>query len=490
MKTKLLFGLSILLFSSILNAKVTVEYRVSRVHGLLDFVMAISGEPHHAPALKETFVRSKFDIPESRAMLADLEKCKDALFRNIQSENGKSLGRGDSTYVLKLMITQSLLAKNVSDFGQRILGQLPLGQHLTFFKVLRYFEPIYDSLIWKKHQKELLAHKIQLEKMAKKIDLNQMFAQADQFYRANWPQEAPFLIGLYAVPFLKDFKNSTNSASNGMVEEHGVLVGQKSDDLASSFGVIFHELCHSLFDAQSVEFQNEFEKYFKENPSPYGKSALFWINETLATALGNGWAYERAEGKLDTTSWYNQETIDGFSHAIYDLTKKYVSSSKPMDQEFVNQAIALFAERFPDSIYEFKTLFANVHLIHNQSFMAGPTPKKHVREILSTQNYQGSAPINHKLTLEGILESSNTCAFVLNDKEVSELGKLAESIPFIKGNLKTIREMPNRSYWAKLDEKSRGFVVIKVSSEEEFKSGLKAIKEAGRIDLKTELHSF
>ena len=63
--------------------------------------------------------------------------------------------------------------------------------------------------------------------------------------------------------------------------------------------MVFHEICHSLYEAQPPAFQHEFERYFTESSSPHARLAYQQVNEALATALGNGWAYARAGGGQD-----------------------------------------------------------------------------------------------------------------------------------------------------------------------------------------------
>ena len=61
------------------------------------------------------------------------------------------------------------------------------------------------------------------------------------------------------------------------------------------FGVIFHELCHSLFKAQPMALQKELDSWFLSLRTPHAIFAYRYYNEALATALGNGWFTERAD---------------------------------------------------------------------------------------------------------------------------------------------------------------------------------------------------
>ncbi len=327
--------------SSISFAAKLVEYKISRMHGLIDFAYALTEEPHRAPGVREIYVRSSEGTLKVKTAIEDIRSLSGVLHSGFDFSS-PVMSRQEGATVMDLTVVQSIWARDLEDLSQRVLGLMPLADHKKFFDALKVLEPVYGKLIWSSSSTELEKHKRKLDELAVKVNLDEMFKQAERFYRGQWPEKTPFLIGLYAVPFIKGFQNSTNSHSMGSVEEHGVMVGVKSKELPGSFGVIFHELCHSIYESQSNEFKKEFESYFKSSSSLYKNQAYMWINEALATALGNGWAYEKAgedpsRKNLGTIKLQLMDTARAFI-----LWLKITCAKCPLDKDFVVKAIEIF----------------------------------------------------------------------------------------------------------------------------------------------------
>lgn len=485
--------LSIMMLSVSSFANIKVEYRISKIHGLLDFLIAISGEPHHAPGLSEIYNRSSYSKEQKNIkQLNEFNTIKESLlFQNI-GKNSKNLkGRFVQKRVDSFLITQSLFSKDLNDFSQRILGILSKKDHLIFINTLKQFKSIYENLIWKSSFKELSQHKIQLEKLARKAKLNQMFNKARIFYRAEWPEEIPFIVGLYPVPMLKDFKNSTNSHSMDSIEEHGVLIGTKNKDLEGSFGVIFHELCHSLYDSQSDSFMIEFENYFYTSPSKYKFQAYDWLNEALATAIGNGWAFQRVnKGQLDKGSWYNQPVIDGFGKAIFVKVSEYLEHDKPIDKLFVDDVISIYQEKFPNSIYEISSLMNKIAIIYNDSSFKGFELRSIIRGTFFVSSYSGNTPINNDESIQSMNENGVTTLFILSDNDIKDLMAISKQVPEINKNLKLIKSMKNKSILYFTDNSGKVFIFIKATVISEVKTAFDLLKKMKNIESDTKTIEF
>ncbi|RYZ69292.1 MAG: hypothetical protein EOP05_15065, partial [Proteobacteria bacterium] len=305
-------------FAAVTGAPVQVEYRISRVHGLVQFALALADDANQAPGLKEIWVRSKFQSDEVKKAVADLKVVSRSLSGGLDFNSAVS-SRPQGIGTDSLIVIQSLYARDLKDLALRTLGILPIDEERLFINALHVLEPVYNSLVWNVGSRDLHVAKRMLEKIAVRVKLEGLFGQAVRFYHGNWPREVPFVIGLHAIPALKDFKNSTTSTSFASVEVHGIQTGVKLNNVEDDFGVVFHELCHSIYGSQSTEFMMELEKWFLANKSPYARQAYAHLNEALATALGNSWAYEKARKEPPSESWYNEPTIDAYAKAISPL---------------------------------------------------------------------------------------------------------------------------------------------------------------------------
>lgn len=487
MKSSIFFTLA-LLMTTVCLAEVKIEYRISKMHGLMNFVSAITDQPHSSEALKEIFVRSQFNTKQNQEVLAGIDALKESLSKSFDFQTSAP-GRHSGVSVANLILIQSFYASDLSDLKKRSLGLMPIADQMQFFTILQKFEPIYDELIWKKYSKSLGHHKKKLEQLAKKINLQKLFTKAEVFYHANWPKDVSFLIGLFPIPYLKNFKNGTTSQSLGSVEEHGVLVGI-DDGVNDSFGVIFHELCHSLYESQSQDFMKEFANYFLENKMPERFQAYDWINETLATATGNGWAYEIANGKNDVKSWYNDPIIDGFSKEIYQETKNYLDHDLPIDRKYVDNAILSYSKRFPDSAYAFNNILSRITFIYSDAAFTTAKSESLFKKSFNIFNFNGSSPISHELTVESINQDRATVIIVFHDNEFSGIERLAQHFTIIKNNLDIISKMKNRSYFSALDDTVRPFVFLKIETENELQLALDKMKAVVKMDPKNPVQSF
>lgn len=480
-----------LLTSHLGFSAVKVEYKISRAQGLFNFVQAVSGDTNQAPSLREIFDKSAYNKSDLQHMMTIYKGLSTYLSRsNMPTDDQVIPGRYPGRPVKDILLTQSVFSKDLADFSQRALGVLPMKQHEEFFSVLKKFEPAYMDLIWNKSLPELQRHKSELEKMAAEANLDSLFAKAVVFYRANWPDDVPFTVGLYPIPFIDGFKNSSNSHSVGTVEDHGVLIGLKKQDVASSFSVIFHEICHSLYDSQAPEFMKSLSTYFLGSTSPYRDSAYKWFNEAAATAIGNGWVYATVAKGEKQVAWYNDPIIDGFAKEIYPMTRDYITQGKSLDRPYIDQAVMLFSRKFPESIYLYKDQLHHLTFIHEGSILKSSEARDFFISRFSIAGFSGSAPIDHPITIQTANADRTALFLVFNNSEGKQLERLIASVPFLKRNFLTLISLKNRSFFAALDENSRTYVVVKAESKQDFVAALDKMKLQLRIDPKTPVQSF
>lgn len=472
------------------GASVRVEYSASKIHGLIDFVMAVSGEPYHAPVFRELYIRSSLQTASSEKKLKLLEGLKPSLAQTIPRPASVTGGKiGPS--VLTLIITQSLSAKDLSDLSRRSLGFLPADEHGKFFSILRAFEPVYEELVWKPNQAELLERKVKLEALAAEIHLDQLFEKAEQFYQSSWPEEVPFVVGLYPVPFLKGVPNTPVSLSLGSIEVHGVRTGLKRDSTAENFAAVFHELCHSLYESRSDSIVKTFEAAFQRSPSLARNHAHQWINEALATALGNGLAYELAnKGKLDQGPWYNHATVDGFAKEIFPLVRNYVNARKPLDSELIAKAISLYSKKYPDSLRTFADVLTNFFLAHNASFLQKPNPRRALENSFFVSSYSIISPLTNAETLDSFKNHPSTAILIFSEAETQQMKNFAQQVPFLKTHLNTLLKMRNKSFFASLDRNGKAYLVIKAGTDEEYRLAVEKMKSIGKFDPLQPIYSF
>lgn len=488
-----LIGLIVFCSGFFAQAKVNVEYRVSRIQGLVNFVFAITGEPHYSPGLIEIYEKSSYNTPEMNKIVSKLKSMQQSFHNSFHDSTGSKYRKGGQN-VMDLFTIQSIYAKDLGDLSTRTLGLLPMADHLTYFTEIKKMEPIYNKLIWKNLGRKLFQHKARLEAVSKKAGLDEMFTKAEKFYNSQWPEETPFVIALYPVPYIEGFKNSTNSHSIGSVEVHGVMVEKDNQEvqIAGSFGVIFHELCHSLFDAQSSQFKLDFERYFLENPSAYSAQAYTWFNEAAATAVGNGWAYARAnKGGLEDKEWYNDSTIDGYAKEIYPLIEVALEKGQSVDKDMVGKFVLAYEKRFPKSIFSFENLLHRLIVCHDGKVIPVDEIRSALRKNMSVHNLNFGAPIDHPETMHDVVEyDDDSVMFIFSNESRKQIEHAAETIPYIKENIKQIETMKDRSVYAGIGEHGRAYVFVKVQNQKDFQDAIVSIVKKELINPQVKIWNY
>lgn len=412
-----------------------VEFSVSKVHSLLVFVEAIAGDRHRPPHLKKIFEESKFNNSESQKYLQSFRNLDPSFGRYFEFESLPK-ERRNSVVVRVVTTTQSAFSKDLKDFQQRILGLMPYDDITAFIDILTYFELIYDQLVWKQNHKALnqVIRNFKIKSVAWKLD--NLFSKALKFYNSSWPKKQIFHISLYPIP--RNAKSS-NGQSFGAFESVGVIIGDKN--LEGKFGVVFHELCHSLYDAQSIEFQSALAKLFVNHPSPYAKVAYYWFDEALATAVGNGWAYENAKGKMDKSEWYHHDKINGFAQGLYPKVVEYLNAEKSMDEDFVNFAIQTFEQKFPQSLGEYETILTNLVLLTDGTVPSSKELRRDLRMQFRIQSIKSGSPIDHERSKSDIQENEISTVFLIaTHKNRKQLNGIEDVLPGLSAIIKNAPE--------------------------------------------------
>ncbi|MGC4040778.1 MAG: hypothetical protein QM710_08370 [Flavobacterium sp.] len=362
-------------------------------------------------------------------------------------------------------------AKDLADFKIKCMGLLPLNDNQRLFAVLSEAEKTYDRIIWKDYEAKI---KNQLKQLSKLTGFNtEVFNAFAGFYQTSWTNDIPFQVAIYPIPGKSGSTTATPHVNSLCV---GVLTGEI--DYVSRNGVVLHEMCHILFNEQSAEMQNKIEDYFNQNPSPYSKIAYSFLDEALATALGNGWTYKKSTGKEDDTDWYDNATIDGFAKAMYPEINHYLEAKRPIDKEFIDNAVIVFAAKFPKSIYDYGISLNG--LVLYTEFEDNTIVKTDLRKQFRVAGLTISSPILHPYSLESMNESKLTQMFVINQNHKEITGKLKEVFPEIS-DFNYMGKTENLTF---IDKKGRTVIMLFLTDIAELKAQLQKMKEVQYFDPK------
>ena len=430
---KILYGgllsISLLLFNAATanenpHDNISIEFSTNQVHGLYNFVQALAGTVGAtSPTLNEIFSDSEFNNAQSKQILS--------AYKNINISydydfNQELAGRHNSRQIWQLFIMASTQAKDLDDFQQRTFGLITTNDHQIMISTLRYFEPIYQKLIWEPSQAWLDDEIKTLGTRASTIDINQHFNQAKSFYRTQWNSHIPFKVFIVPIPRNNGISTAT---PQGNILSFTTMPHQNTE---AQLGIIFHELAHILFENQPIATQKDIEKMFLESSSPYKVLAYQILDEALATALGNGWFYKLHSGELDTNDWYFSPYINTQAKSTYSLVERYIKNNKTLDKAFVDDFIKQYGTNFPNSYLNVDTIMANTIILAEQG-------KESDNRIFQAyfNNLQFLRSINIVTPLDNLTEigklqrSINTRLILITEQKEQNIENLKKYFPWL-----------------------------------------------------------
>lgn len=459
-----------LLLGSQAASGISLDWRVSRVHGLLNFAQTISGDQHRSKTLKEVFDKST----QAAANQAAVERFKKASARLDAGWTfpGFPTDRVVGQSLEELLLVQSALSADLDDFARRAQGLMPPSELAAYLAALKALGPVYETLVWGPSLSKLNALKDGLVSQAKSKDLSSLFAKAAVFYRAQWPEGLPLTIALYPIP---GAQGSSSAESLNGVESLGVLVDRERG--GDEFGVLFHELSHTLYEAQTAEFQNEWESYFRGSASESAEPAYVLINEAIATALGNGWAQEKI-GSPRTGQWYDDASIDTFAHELYPMVKAYVEVPRPLDKEFAQKSIALLGKAIPGAARDLDFRLKKTLLI-----VEGKTevPRRELRKHFSVSSLKVLSSLPG--ATDEMKKSRASLIVLVGRDTVSELTHVEKAVAGLRLPWAALRGRTGPVVYSVL-QGHRPVIVIRADGEREVVEAFSRIGKTKRLDAK------
>ena len=423
--------LTTLLATSLVHATM-VQFRISKPTCMLHFMKSISGIKRGAsPNYKELYLRSKYNTEKNSARIElykSLIHQSNAYFR---FNRFKTPGPGRGRNIVELMEIRSASSSSLSDFSERIFGLVPYDLHRSLISELKYWEPIYNKLVWDKNYSAIEKYRKKVQRQYRVKQMDNYVQKIAKFINTSWPQGIPFIVTL--IPIEKRLVRGTKAQSIGNVEMIEIVLTEDKTD--QRMGVILHELTHSLHNAQSVQVQDEISRWYSSSKDSNAKYAHHILSEGLATVLGNGIGMEIFSGSKDQKEWYNDSKINSYSKNIYTDIKQYIDGGKSLDRRIVNTFIKKYSSLFPDAFKMIDVALSPVLI------MTGGSLSEHVVldeffNHIKINSSQFASPIKNATSLKRFQESSSGILMVLIGREIEQLKKYSKLLEGIGGFIK------------------------------------------------------
>jgi len=330
------FLLLSLLASLTITAQIKFEVKFSKPLAVLEFMQNLSAKARNN-SFKTHFTNSEFN----NGTYTDLLKLFDSINLEYSYEftdypKGQKI-EGSTENLLKknLFYCQSL-----DDFRLRSLGLIPLSDINNLILVIKEFTPVYEKLIYEPNKTVFEKQLNEIETLLVTKNIASHFEQAKKFYSSSWDDSIPFVLAYNPLPDSKGFR--ATAFYNLVVSP----LPTATTDYNLILSLALHEISHILYDEQSLPFKIEMDKWFSSNPSKYSVYAQGLVQESWATAVGNGYFFEKLSGKLNPGNWYGTKYVSLMAKEIYPLVKEYIDKGRPADKFFVDQYIKIFEDSF------------------------------------------------------------------------------------------------------------------------------------------------
>ncbi len=410
---------------------------------------------------------------------------KDVTFQNLVSEY-QSLqldynyvkeqypsNRKHTTSTWDLLCVAAISSNTNEEFLNRIIGVYPNIDYLKLKHVVTATEPFYDRFIYKKYKSNVDDKLRELQGLSPK--LNELFEKFKTFYGSSWDKSIPFNLAIYPII---GRSGQTTATPHANCLEMGVLTHE--EDVFDLLSIGMHEMSHVLFEEQPLLLQQQLDSLFTDSITPYTKFAYHYIDEALATALGNGYAYKELAGEIDSAEWYSDFYINAYAKAIYPLTEQYVNDKKQIDKTFVLKAIDLFKQTFPNALYDYEPLLMTSDIYFEDD------ATKEIDELEFTlhstfriYHSNTSIPITDKISLDNLKSSKETQLIILHKNQLQNLAKLK----LLFKNLTALP--PNKNMLISfLDKNQRPVIIVIAENKEKVKEGIKLLKTQKEINPK------
>jgi hypothetical protein len=327
----LLSGLVCALAVASAQPAVRLEVTFSRPLAVFHYVRQLVPKARANP-YKTQFEASGFATAANLALLDSFGSVQfDYEYNYPQYPDGKI--EGSTSYILKRNL---ILAPSLADFQTRSIVVIPSADLDRIVATLQAFTPVYDSLIYQPSRATFERQVREIEALLAEKRAAALFDRIRVFYRASWDPSIPFVFAFYPRPAGGGF----SATAYGNMSESELPSDMKNYSVM--LALMLHEAAHILLDEQQRDAAWEMQRWYDGSRATTSQYAKGLMQESWATAVGNGYLHEQLTGTLNPGSWYGQKYISQTAKQVLPLMRPYLDSGRPIDRALVEAYIDLF----------------------------------------------------------------------------------------------------------------------------------------------------
>lgn len=372
---KAVFLLFIILFSSNAFADIKVKIYFSPIANLVYQLDCLSGE--HITCSKKTYEdlwkKEFYKKDEDKEYLkewGDIQNRYDVEAELKTSGQSSATNRYDRVQLLTKIRIASFQSSDMEDYFNHLdLIILPKDRE-KFEKVIRHFYPRFKK--WWENVALSTGNSFakKTDALLKRPDISKKLQQYASFYQAELPEDYTINFNLFYRPFFKE------GTGGQQLENYSVAEFLPTEKPSDRIDVIIHELCHFFFASAIQEKLSSLQKKFEMTETIETRSSYNLLNETLATALGNGIITKLNMDKKQwkkyfsqQESFYNNYFIDKAAKAILPWLEDWIKDGKTLyDPSFVEKYNLSLESAFGNELTAPKLLLNKLVLVVDNKF--------------------------------------------------------------------------------------------------------------------------
>lgn len=341
-----------------------VKFKTNKFYSLYMFAQGLVGSPAASPTIKMAFDLSEH--VKNKDLIRAITRIKNINTFYSYTFKGYPEYRNYNVQLWQLLKVAAANSANINEFKLGIAGMLPVNDINSITESLINLQDLHEELLWKPYEEALETYIEELTREASKGDFNKVFEKAINFYGTNWNNNLPMIVNVLPLPEVE--KNIIEIASpDGNVLTYSVHI-REGRDIAEDLGVVFHELDHILYKNQPVDLQNKLEKYFLNHQSPYKVIGYRVLDESLATALGQGFYYQYITGKADEGNWYDVPQVNKVAKSIFPLVAEYLHKDRTIDSLFIDRYLEVYEDDFPEDLTDIRSNISNINILMSEAY--------------------------------------------------------------------------------------------------------------------------
>ena len=330
------------------------QVKFSEPLAVLNFLNNLSANAPPKNPFKQLFNSSRFNQQKYQMLIAEFDGLNiDYNYDFPEYPRGEQIGLSTASLLKKKLID----SQSIDEFKVSAIGIIPNEIFFKLVSILAEFTPVYREVIYQPNKEKFEQQLGNLKNLIAATDMTSYFNVGIKFYNSSWDNSVPFNFVFYPLPGSRGYRatafaNNAESPLPTSLTDYNLLLS-----------LMFHEMFHILYDDETLALQKEIRQWRSSNASRSSGYAFTLLNESLATALGNGYVYGKLSGKLIEGNWYGLKYISEMAKKIYPMVKEYAEKQQSIDRAFIDNFIKIFDDNFSEWLLDPEFIMAGRYVL-------------------------------------------------------------------------------------------------------------------------------